>query len=209
MEIDFAQLKARERYKLLVGCVVPRPIALVSTVSLEGRTNAAPFSFFNAICDDPPAVAIGINTGSPGHVKDTLRNIRATGEFVVNLVDEPLAARMNVCGVDMPADVSEFDVAALIQAPSVKIRAPRVQEAPISMECRRIVTVEIGLGRNVVIGEVVFLHIRDELVDVQRLHVHGERSGLIGRMHGLGWYARTTDLFDMPREPPWTGEPTK
>lgn len=203
MEIDFAGLAPRERYKLVVGCLIPRPIALVSTIGLDGRANAAPFSFFNAVSDDPPALAIGINSGIPGHVKDTARNIRASGEFVVNLVDEPLAARMNVCGVDMPVDVSEFEVAGLTPAPGVKVRAPRVLESPISFECRRIVNVEIGVGRNVVIGEVVYLHIRDDLIDIERLHVHGERSGLIGRMHGVGWYARTTDLFELAREPAW------
>lgn len=207
MEIDFERLDPRQRYKLLVGCVVPRPIALVSTAGLDGRSNAAPFSFFNAVSDDPPAVAIGINSGVPGHVKDTARNIRASGEFVVNLVDEALAARMNVCGVDMPPDVSEFELAGLTPVPGVKVRAPRVREAPISLECRRLVNVEIGIGRNVVIGEIVLLHIRDDLLDAERLHVHGERAGLIARMHGAGWYARTSDLFDMPREPAWPAAP--
>jgi flavin reductase (DIM6/NTAB) family NADH-FMN oxidoreductase RutF len=198
LQIDYDKITPRERYKLLVSCLVPRPIALVSTAGLDGRRNAAPFSFFNAVSDDPPAVAIGVNS-PPGQTKDTARNIRATGEFVVNLVDEPLAARMNLCGAEVPPDLDEFELAGLTPEPGVKVRAPRVAEAPISFECKRLVNVELGVGRNVVIGEVVYLHIRDDLIDMERLHVHGEKSGLVARMHGLGWYARTSDLFDMPR----------
>lgn len=202
MQVDYANLSARERYKLMVGCLVPRPIALVSTWDLTGLPNAAPFSFFNAVSDDPPAIAIGVNSGIPGHVKDTARNIRATGDFIVNLVDEPLAEAMNICGVDLPRDVSEFEAADITPVPGVKVHAPRIKESPISFECRRIVNIEIGLGRNVIIGEIVFLHIRDDLIDAEKLHVRADRAGLIGRMHGLGWYARTTDLLEMPRLTP-------
>jgi flavin reductase (DIM6/NTAB) family NADH-FMN oxidoreductase RutF len=198
LQIDYAKITPRERYKLLVGSLVPRPVALVSTVGLDGRHNAAPFSFFNAVSDEPPALAIGVNS-APSHIKDTARNIRATGEFVVNLVDEAIASRMNLCAAEVPADEDEFELAGLTPETGVKVRAPRVVEAPISFECRRIANVEIGVGRNIIIGEVVYLHIRDDLIDMDRLHVHGEKSGLIARMHGLGWYARTTDLFDMPR----------
>ncbi|MCC7276554.1 MAG: flavin reductase family protein [Alphaproteobacteria bacterium] len=202
MDIDFREICPRDRYKLLVGSIVPRPIALVSTVGLDGRMNAAPFSFFNAVSDDPPAIAVGVNSSVPGRTKDTARNIRDTGEFVVNLVDTALAQRMNVCAVDFPPEVDEFAMAGLTALPGRQVRAPRVGEAPISLECRRLVTVEIGIGRNLVVGEVVHLHIRDDLIDRERLHVHAERSDLIGRMHGLGWYARTTDLFEMPRLAP-------
>lgn len=199
MQIDFAQLAPRDRYKLIVGSVVPRPIALVSTCDAAGKPNAAPFSFFNAICDDPPLVVIGVNSSAPGHVKDTARNIRASGEFVVNLVDEALAPKMNVCGVDFGPDVDEFAVAGLTPLAGVKVRAPRAAEAPIAFECRRLVTLEVAIERNLVVGEVVYMHARDDLVDRDRCHVHAERAGLVGRMHGLGWYARTVDLFDMPR----------
>jgi flavin reductase (DIM6/NTAB) family NADH-FMN oxidoreductase RutF len=199
MKIDFSDIAPRERYKLLVNCIVPRPIALVSTFGTDGRPNAAPFSFFNAICDDPPAVAIGVNSSAPGHVKDTARNIRASGAFVVNLVDEAISAQMNVCGVDFGPEVNEIELAGLTAVPGVKVKAPRIVEAPISFECRRIVTVELGVERNLVVGEVVYLHIRDDLIDAGKLHVHADKTGLIARMHGLGWYARTSDLFDMPR----------
>lgn len=199
MQIDFATLSDQEKYKLLVGCVVPRPIALMSTISHDGVVNAAPYSFFNAICDVPPAVAVGVNCLAPGVVKDTAQNIRDTGEFVVNLVSEDIAQAMNITAVNFPPEVDEFKMAGFTHGKSVKIRAPYIEQAPISFECKRIVNVEIGIGRNVVIGEVLYLHIRDDLIDMKRLRVDPVAARLIGRMHGTGWYARTTDLFDMPR----------
>ncbi len=199
MQIDFATLSDHEKYKLLVGCVVPRPIALMSTISRDGVVNAAPYSFFNAISDVPPAVAVGVNCLAPGVMKDTAQNIRDTGEFVVNLVSEEIAQAMNLTAVSFPPEIDEFDMAGFTHGKSVKIRAPYIEQAPISFECKRIVNVEIGIGRNVVIGEVVYLHIRDDLIDMDKLRVDPVAAHLIGRMHGTGWYARTTDLFDMPR----------
>ena len=201
MQIDFATLSDHEKYKLLVGCVVPRPIALMSTISRDGVVNAAPYSFFNAISDVPPAVAVGVNCLAPGVMKDTAQNIRDTGEFVVNLVSEEIAQAMNLTAVSFPPAIDEFDMAGFTHGKSVKIRAPYIEQAPISFECKRIVNVEIGIGRNVVIGEVVYLHIRDDLIDMDKLRVDPVAAHLIGRMHGTGWYARTTDLFDMPRIP--------
>lgn len=199
MEIDYRNLTSAQRYKLLVSCLVPRPIALISSVNLAGQANIAPFSFFNAISDDPPAVAIGVNSNVVGRTKDTAQNIRETGEFVVNLVDEPLSAKMNLCGIDFPPDVDEFEAVGLTPAIGKQVRAPRIIEAPISFECVRIVNVEIGIGRNVIVGEVVHLHVRDDLIDADKLHIHADKAGLIARMHGSGWYARTTDLFNIPR----------
>lgn len=199
MQIDFATLSDHEKYKLLVGCVVPRPIALMSTISRDGVVNAAPYSFFNAISDVPPAVAVGVNCLAPGVMKDTAQNIRDTGEFVVNLVSEEIAQAMNLTAVSFPPEIDEFNMAGFTHGKSVKIRAPYIEQAPISFECKRIVNVEIGIGRNVVIGEVVYLHIRDDLIDMGKLRVDPVAAHLIGRMHGTGWYARTTDLFDMPR----------
>jgi len=199
MQIDFATLSDHEKYKLLVGCVVPRPIALMSTISRDGVVNAAPYSFFNAISDVPPPVAVGVNCLAPGVMKDTAQNIRDTGEFVVNLVSEEIAQAMNLTAVSFPPEIDEFNMAGFTHGKSVKIRAPYIEQAPISFECKRIVNVEIGIGRNVVIGEVVYLHIRDDLIDMDKLRVDPVAAHLIGRMHGTGWYARTTDLFDMPR----------
>lgn len=202
MQIDYSSLAPRERYKLLVSCIVPRPIALVSTWNAQKLPNAAPFSFFNAVCDDPPAIAVAVNGMKPGHHKDTARNIRESGEFVVNLVDEAIAEKMNICGADFGPGVSEFEVAGLTPVPGTKVQAPRVAESPIAFECRRLSIVELAPGKNLVVGEVVHLHIRDELVDPVKLHVRTDKAKLIGRMHGTGWYARTSDLFDMPRRKP-------
>lgn len=198
MQIDYAKLTTHERYKLMVSTITPRPIALATTVDLQGVVNAAPFSFFNAVCDEPPAVVVGVNA-VPGAVKDTGRNIRDTGEFVVNLVDEAIANAMNICAVEFPPEVDELKEAGLTPAPSAKVRPPRILEAPVSFECRRIANLELGVGRNLVVGEVLVAHIRDELLDAEKLRVHTEKMRLIGRMHGTGWYARTTDLFEMPR----------
>ncbi len=199
MEFDYKNLDAQQRYKLLVNCLVPRPIALVSTVSPDGRYNVAPFSFFNAVSDDPPALAVGVNSDVAGRTKDTAQNIRDTAEFVVNLVDQRIAEKMNICGVNFPPETNEFTASGLTPVAGIAVRAPRVLESPISFECRRLVNVEIGVGRNVVIGEVVYLHVRDDLVDMENLHIHTHQADIIARMHGRGWYARTSDLFEMPR----------
>ena len=198
MEFDLDKLNARDRYKLLVGVVVPRPIALVTTVDGAGRVNAAPFSFFNAVGSDPPLVVLGVGDRPGGEPKDTARNIRETGEFVVNLVDESMARAMNVCAADFPAGTDELACAGLTARPSARVRPPRVAEARVCLECREARTVEMGRNR-VILGEVLWLHIGDEFVDRERLHVHAEKLGLIARMHGAGWYARTSDLFEMPR----------
>ena len=198
MEFDLGKLDARDRYKLLAGVVVPRPIALVTTVDGAGRVNAAPFSFFNLVGSDPPVVALGVGDRAGGEPKDTARNIRETGEFVVNLVDESMARGMNVCAVDFPAGTDELACAGLTVKPSATGRPPRIAEARVTLECRAARTVEVGRSR-VILGEVLWAYVGDEFVDAATMHVHGEKLGMIARMHGGGWYARTTDLFEMPR----------
>jgi len=199
MQIDFKQLSARDRYKLVVASVVPRPIALVSTVDLAGIPNVAPYSFFNALCDDPLILAVGINGIKVGSEKDTAQNIQDTGEFVVNLVSEDIAQAMNLSAVSFPPEIDEFEVAGFTHGAGVKVRVPHVVESPISFECREVSTVNLGEGKNIVLGEVLLMHIRDDLIDMEKLYVDTPAAGLIGRMHGAGWYARTTDLFEMPR----------
>ena len=203
MHFDLAAIPATEAYKLLVSTVVPRPIALATTVDGEGRINAAPFSFFNAVSSVPPVVVLGIGPGDPvagGYgYKDTERNIRDTGEFVVNLVDEAIAERMNVCAVDFPSAIGELGEAGLHPVASVGIRPPRIAESPVSFECRRITGLSLGPRSTLEIGRVVHIHIRDDLVDSERYYVATEKMRLIGRMHGRGWYARTSDLFLMER----------
>ncbi|MGH7093646.1 MAG: flavin reductase family protein, partial [Stellaceae bacterium] len=131
--------------------------------------------------------------------KDTENNIRETGEFVVNLVDEALAERMNICAVDFPAEIGEIDVARLTAVPSIGVQPPRIAESPVSFECRRITGLSVGGNSTIEVGRVIHIHIRDDLIDIEKLYVKTDEIGLIGRMHGRGWYARTSDLFRMDR----------
>ena len=201
MHFDLAQIPTTDAYKLLVSTVVPRPIALATTVDGAGRVNAAPFSFFNAVSSVPPVVVLGISPGdaSGDGYKDNERNIRDSGEFVVNLVDEALAERMNICAVDFPASIGELEKAELTPLPSVGVRPPRIAQSPVSFECRRITGLSLGPRSTLEVGRVIHIHIRDDLVDPAKTYVHTEKMRLIGRMHGRGWYARTTDLFLLDR----------
>jgi flavin reductase (DIM6/NTAB) family NADH-FMN oxidoreductase RutF len=200
MLFDFAAIGPENAYKLLISTVVPRPIAWVTTQDVDGTLNAAPFSFFNAVSGNPPVVVIGIGGRAPGDVKDTGGNIRRTGQFVVNLVSSALAEQMNITAIDFPKSVNELAEAGLHTAPSATVKPPRIAESPVSLECERLVIVEVGVDRAVVLGKVLAIHIGDEFVlDPARCYVDTPKLELIGRMHGRGWYARTTDLFDMPR----------
>jgi flavin reductase (DIM6/NTAB) family NADH-FMN oxidoreductase RutF len=187
-------------YKLLVATIGPRPIAWVTTQDVDATLNAAPFSFFNAMSGNPPVVAFGIGGRAPGDVKDTGGNIRRTGEFVVNLVSYKLAEQMNVTAIDFPKSVNELAEAGLATAPSLHVKPPRIAEAPVAMECERLVIVDVGIDRAVVLGKVVAFHVQDDCVlDKDRCYIDTPKLDLIGRMHGAGWYARTTDRFEMPR----------
>src|SRR5712692_2959989 len=214
MHFDLAAIPASDAYKLLVSTVVPRPIALATTVDRAGRVNAAPFSFFNAVSSIPPVVVLGISPGAGSNgagpdgagpngdgdgYKDTERNIRETGEFVVNLVDEAIAERMNICAVDFPSAIGELEKAGLTPVASVGIRPPRIAESPVSFECQRITGLSLGGNSTLEIGRVIHIHIRDDLVDPERYYVATDKMRLVGRMHGRGWYARTSDLFLMER----------
>jgi flavin reductase (DIM6/NTAB) family NADH-FMN oxidoreductase RutF len=206
MLFDFATLSAQDSYKLLISTVVPRPIAWISSLDAEGRLNAAPFSFFNALVGEPPIVAIGIGgrrpADAPGTWKDSGANIRATGQFVVNLVPYDLREAMNVTAIEFGHDVNELAEAGLTTLPSAKVKPPRIAESPVSMECERLSIVEVNVDRAIVLGRVLAMHVRDEAVlDAKRCYIDTPKLDLIGRMHGGGWYARTTDLFEMPRIP--------
>ena len=202
MLFDLTEVTNQNAYKLLVATIGPRPIAWVTTQDVDGSVNAAPFSFFNAMSGNPPVVAIGIGGRAPGDVKDTGGNIRRTGEFVVNLVSHKLAQQMNVTAIDFPKEVNELEQAGLTTAPSKRIKPPRIAEAPVSMECERLVIVEVGIDRAVILGRVVAIHVQDDCVlDPERCYIDTPKLDLIGRMHGAGWYARTTDRFEMPRIP--------
>ncbi len=199
MLFDCAALSPESTYKLLVSTVVPRPIAWVTTLNAEGVPNAAPYSFFNAVCGSPPVVCIGIGPKKPG-LKDTGENIRRSGEFVVNLVPEKAARAMNVTAIDFPPGVNELVEAGLTPLPSTHVAPPRIAESPVALECRLLQLVDLAAGRAVVLGEVLAFQIDDACVlDASRCYIDTPRLGLIGRMHGAGGYVRTTDRLEMPR----------
>ena len=200
MEFDIQTLTSRQRKNLLSAVVLPRPIAWVTTLSPEGILNAAPFSFFNLMGTDPAIVVLGVGLSDRGQTeqKDTGRNVQLTREFVIQLVTAPLAEQMNQTATDFPPGVNEVELAGLHTAPSVVVKVPRIAESPVHMECRHVSTMEIGNTR-IIIGEVVQLHIADAFYDAAKGYVKTDQLEAIGRMHGSGWYARTTDLFDLPR----------
>ncbi len=195
---DFRRLEPSLRYKLLGGLVVPRPIALVTTRDPQGRDNAAPFSFFNVLAETPPLVVLGLGISPSGRAKDTTNNIRDNGEFVVNLVDEPIAEAMNLCAIDLPPEVSEVALAGFSLLPSDIVAPGRIAQSPVNMECRRYVTLQPGPERYIVLGEVLMLHVKDGIVDPESLRVDRELYAPIGRLFG-GGYIRTHDRFEMPR----------
>lgn len=198
MMFDLQALPPGDGYKLAVATVVPRPIAWITTVDRDGVVNAAPYSFFNAVATDPFVVAVGIGPKRSG-MKDTGENIRAVGEFVVNLVSEAVAEPMNVTAIEFPAGVDELAEAGLVSMPSAKVRPPRIADSPVSLECRTHTIVEVG-RHSVVLGEVLAIWVRDDCVlDPARCHIDTPRLGLIGRMHGAGWYARTSDRMRVRR----------
>ena len=197
--VSFADLEPRERYKLLCATIVPRPIALVTSVGSDGVVNAAPFSFFNVFSEDPPLIVLGLQHKAEEARKDTTRNIADTGVFVVNLVDEALAEGMNVCAIDFPPEVSEIEGAALALLPGVDVAVPRIAQAPFALECRRTVSLAFGPQRELLVGEVLRLHAREGLIDAGRLRVETDAYHPVGRLFGDG-YARQRDRFELKRE---------
>lgn len=201
MEIAPASLPRTSIYKILTGAVVPRPIGWISTIDNSGNPNLAPFSFFNVVCPKPPTVLFcPLIRGTDENPKDTLNNIKATGEFVVNIVTEELASAMVATSVEIAADVNEFDLTGLETAPSVVVRSPRVAKSPIHFECKLTQIVEIGNkagGGSVVIGEIVHLHV-DERVLLGEDKIDLTALKPIGRLAGSA-YVRMTDLFEMER----------
>lgn len=198
MEFDFTSLAAPDRYKLMSSAITPRPIAWLTTLSPEGVRNAAPYSFFNMMGSEPPLVAIGMMRRPDGTYKDSARNVVETGEFVVNLVSEADASSMNFTCIDAPPDFDELAAAGIATQPSSQVAPPRIASAPVAMECRLLQSFEAG-ETTVVLGEVLRFHIRDDLIDAQRLRVDTLAMQLVARMHGAGWYTRCTDLFQQTR----------
>jgi len=196
MKFDLERTSANETYKLLIGLVAPRPIALITSMDEEGRLNAAPFSAYNYLCTDPPIVGVGVmNRPAEAFVpKDTARNIRRTGEFVVNVVTEDIAQKMNICATDFPAEMSEVELANFTTTPSQLVKVPRIAEAHAALECREYATMEIGRSR-IILGRVVAIYVEDRFVDPAGPYIKAEELHAIGRMNGLGNYVRTRDAF--------------
>jgi flavin reductase (DIM6/NTAB) family NADH-FMN oxidoreductase RutF len=203
MDINPATLPHHEVYKLLIGSIVPRPIAWVSTRSADGIPNLAPFSFFTAVCSAPPTVIFCAGVREADHAqKDTLHNIRATGEYIINFVSEPLAEAMNITAVEAPAHVDEFQRAGLKAEPGMLVNVLRVAASLIHFECKlnQIVTIsEQPGGGNIIIGTVVFMHFDDSVYrDGNRIDLNVLQP--VGRLAGTQ-YSRVNDFFDLQRPP--------
>jgi flavin reductase (DIM6/NTAB) family NADH-FMN oxidoreductase RutF len=199
MEIDFESLTSKDRYKLLVGFIIPRPIAFVTTLGRDGVANAAPFSFFNVFGENPATVVLGIQMRPDGTMKDTGRNILETGEYVINMVDEAIAEPMNVCAVDFPPGVSELEAAGLTLEPSRAVKPGRIAEAPVAFECRHVHSVTFRPDRSLIIGEVVWMRARDDVIDPQTLRLRPEAYHPVGRLYG-NMYSRQSERFEIPRQ---------
>lgn len=199
MQFDFSQMVADDRYKLMSAAITPRPIAWVTTVSGQGRRNAAPYSFFNMMAAEPPLVALGLMRRPDGSYKDTCANLIETGEFVVNLVGEHDLDAMNFTCIDAPPGFDELQAAGVATVPSVRVVPERIQTAPVSMECRVFQQIDVSKSSTVVLGEVLMFHIEDCFVQPERLHVDASAMRLLARMHGAGWYARNPDLVQRDR----------
>ena len=203
MDLNPQDLSPEIRYKLLTGCIVPRPIAVVSTISTNGIANLAPFSYFNIVGHLPMALSFSVAGRKPDQLpKDSLRNVRSpedggTGEFVVNIVVESYVQAMAQSAATLPYEVSEFELTQLTPLPSRVIRPPRIAESPISFECRTIGIVPVGIS-NLVIGEVVHITIQDELID-ERFRIDSDKLQAIGRMAG-SLYCRTQERFEIQDE---------
>jgi flavin reductase (DIM6/NTAB) family NADH-FMN oxidoreductase RutF len=205
LTFDPQQESIQNIYSLMIGAIVPRPIAFVSTVDVRGVRNLAPFSYFTAVSADPPVVLFcpsvrneDPHRGLSTH-KDTLVNVVATREFVINVVTEAIAERMNAASAQVPPHVDEFELAGLTPVPSELVRPPRVAESPVHMECRLRQIIEVSdraAGGSIVLGEVLRFHIREDMVTDYR--IDPAKLAAIGRMGGPT-YVRTADRFDLAR----------
>jgi len=182
VEFDFTSLGEADRYRLLTNFVGPRPIALVTTVDAQGCANAAPMSFFNVFSHEPPILILGIQTRPDGTVKDTVANIRRSGEFVVHMVDMSIARQMILTGLDLPSDVDEIAFSGLTSVPSLQVSPPRIAESPCAMECTVLNLLDYG-RRTIVLGQVVQMHVRDDCLDERRRYVRPDTYQPIARLH--------------------------
>jgi flavin reductase (DIM6/NTAB) family NADH-FMN oxidoreductase RutF len=202
MDLRLSELPPLERYKLLIGLVIPRPIAWISTRSANGVANCAPFSFFNVFSEDPPLCVIGINPrASDGAIKHSLKNIRRTREFVVNLVDEATANAMHLSSEEISEDESEFEKAGLTQATAALVQHPRIAEAVACLECRLFRLLEISDTRELVLGEILLVHAREGIIDPKTKRISEQHYRPIGRLFA-NRYCTTRERFNLPGDLP-------
>lgn len=203
MQFDFATMKPMDRYELLLGAIVPRPITIVTTFSAAGALNAAPYSLFNVVGHDPPVIMIAVLPHPEGRLKDTAENIFATREFVVNLVPQSMAEAMNITCIDAPVGRNELELVNLATAPSAKVKPPRIAQSPVAFECCLLTSLSFGPNQAVIFGEVVSAYAADDVVlDAARGVVDTPKLDLFGAMHAARWYSTTADRFEMAR-PTW------
>lgn len=195
-------------YKLLAATIMPRPIAWVVTQDHDGRLNAAPYSFFNAMGSEPPTVVLGIQSDTGRGFKDTAANIHATGEFVINLVPEAMVQAMNITALDAPSGMNELEIAGLETVASTQIKPPRIKGSPVAFECVLHSSVVTGPYQTIVIGRVKAVHVEDRFVlNPDRAHIDTPALHLVGRSYG-STYVRSGDTFDLvrPNWANWTGK---
>ena len=203
MQFDIDKMAAADRYELLLGTVVPRPIAIVTTMASDGTINAAPYSLFNVMGHDPAVAIISVLAHPEQRFKDTANNILATKEFVLNLVSESSAESMNVTCIDAPPGTNELELAKLKTSSSVKVKPPRVSDSPVAYECHFLTSLSFGPNQAIIAGQIVHAYVEDRFVlDRARGLVDTPELKLIGGMHGAKWYARLSDRFEMER-PTW------
>jgi len=193
-----SELHRRQRYKLIAGAIVPRPIALVTTQNADGGCNAAPFSAFNYVSEDPPLVVLGLQVHDDdgprsGEIKDTTRNILRTSEFVINLMDEDLLVDMVGCATDFPAGMSETAAVGLELVASLEVAPPRIARSPFALECRTKELLHFSAHRAVLIGEVLSVYVRDDVIDTETLNIDLARYRPIGRLFG-SLYCKTREI---------------
>ena len=202
MQFDIDGMAPIDRYELLLGTIVPRPIALITSLGPNGAVNAAPYSLFNVMGHDPAVAMVSVLAHPEARLKDTANNVLATKEFVVS---EGVAEAMNITCIDAPPGINELELANLKTTPSVKVKPPRVTTSPVAFECRFLTSISFGPNQAIVAGQIVHAYVEDRFVrDHARGLVDTPELKLIGGMHGAKWYAKLSDRFEMER-PTWAG----
>ena len=202
MDLLLKDLSVKDRYKFLSAVVIPRPVAFVTTKNENGLYNAAPFSFFNVFSEDPALVVLGISTRPNGKSKDTVANIRSIKQFVVNMVDASIIGAMHIASADIPSDESEIDYAGISLVPSKTVDVKRIEQAPVSLECQLYQIIDLTERRSLILGEVLAIHIADELIDPESKRLIPAKYSPIARLFGeyYAWlgdrYAKSIPTFE-------------